>query len=408
MKRRQFLKTAAGLFVPSVMGAQFHDLAWIKSPRRQIGTHALTHSAGLPVASFAANSNVAGGTSGGTGRTFLMADIFTDRFRFRGTLSQVKASINAIGTTHKTIKFKVFRKNGSNFDFVGQSEVITLASTGTVTFDLATPITGCLEGDFLGIWVDGDASTPSAINVKTASAAVGMRWLAGDISTTNAFTTNTIANFDMDIDGLVLEPDFVYGGDSIMAGHNQGVWDTWVEATGPAGSIGAQIPYQIYGSQRIPHIYSNCAHGSYKWADVVSASLTLMTALNASAWIIHCGVNDVSAGTTWASVKSSMDSVKAALPAGVMLYIDEILPWTAGSDANAVTIRTWNPLYSQWCADNGAVLIPCHDAMGQIRVSTGFLDDLSTSYNLDGIHLSTAGVTAITPLIRSVLERDYA
>lgn len=98
-----------------------------------------------------------------------------------------------------------------------------------------------------------------------------------------------------------------------------------------------------------------------------------------------------------------MDTFLAALPAGTSLFVNEILPYTSGNDTQAATIRTLNANYATWCAENGATLIQCHDAMGQVRASTGELDDLATAYNHDGAHLTTAGVDKLAEIVAQAL-----
>jgi hypothetical protein len=71
------------------------------------------------------------------------------------------------------------------------------------------------------------------------------------------------------------------------------------------------------------------------------------------------------------------------------------MPWTAGNDAQAAVIRAFNVNYAAWCETNAASLIHCHDAMAQVRPSTGKLDDMKTTYNYDGVHLTTAGLAAL-------------
>jgi lysophospholipase L1-like esterase len=83
--------------------------------------------------------------------------------------------------------------------------------------------------------------------------------------------------------------------------------------------------------------------------------------------------------------------------------ISEILPWTAGTDANAATIRSFNGSLATWCAANGATLVLCHDTMGMIRASTGEIDDLNTAYDYDGVHLTATGVVKMAQIIKGYL-----
>jgi hypothetical protein len=118
------------------------------------------------------------------------------------------------------------------------------------------------------------------------------------------------------------------------------------------------------------------------------------------------GTNDISNGRAWSAVELNLVSIKAACDtAGVRrLAICEVLPRSEFTDTEAATVRDWNTRLATWCKRNGAQLITCHDAMGEERVATGELDDLPAAYDAgDGIHLSTAGVEALSELIQDQL-----
>jgi hypothetical protein len=106
---------------------------------------------------------------------------------------------------------------------------------------------------------------------------------------------------------------------------------------------------------------------------------------------VHCGVNDIAAGFVWSSALTNLNSIRSKWTGS--LIVSEILPWTMGSDANNLLIRTWNTNLAVWCATSSATLFQIHDSMGQTRGSTGQLDDLKTAYDSDGVHLTTAGKT---------------
>ncbi len=87
-----------------------------------------------------------------------------------------------------------------------------------------------------------------------------------------------------------------------------------------------------------------------------------------------------------AAVKTACDA------AGVTLIVDEITPPGNQTDVIAAAVRTFNSNYAAWCLSNNVMLVRMHDQMGQIRVSTGQLDDLLAAYDGgDHIHLSLAG-----------------
>lgn len=148
------------------------------------------------------------------------------------------------------------------------------------------------------------------------------------------------------------------------------------------------------------------ALGSQTFAWVNSTGMPAAVATNPQAILIHCGVNDISDGRTWAQVESDLDGIKAQW-SGV-LFISEILPWTNGTDEQNVTVRTWNDNLATWCAANDATLIATHDAMGQVRVSTGELDDLKTIYDSDGVHPTSAGAYILWDLWFDAIEASVS
>ncbi|MDD5102984.1 MAG: SGNH/GDSL hydrolase family protein [Candidatus Peribacteraceae bacterium] len=150
----------------------------------------------------------------------------------------------------------------------------------------------------------------------------------------------------------------------------------------------------------------DCALGDTTFAWALSTGVPCAIASGARTIIIHAGVNDINTGRTWADVLADLNSIKALLT-NQDLFIDEILPWTNGSDAQADTVRTWNANLATWCAENNAHLISSHDSMGQIRVSTGELDDLLPIYTFDGVHPTTGGVYVLWSLWLNALESFY-
>jgi lysophospholipase L1-like esterase len=115
---------------------------------------------------------------------------------------------------------------------------------------------------------------------------------------------------------------------------------------------------------------------------------------------IQCGVNDINQGWVWSDELTNLIAIKAKCDStNIMLVLEEIFPWSNGNDAQALTIRTWNTNLANYAASNGVTLVKIHDALGQLRVSTGFLDNIKTSYNQDGVHLNASGEDAWSLLL---------
>jgi hypothetical protein len=377
------------------------SIYWVVSDTRRV------QFAGVDTGSWTNNNTVSGGTLA-TGRTFLAAKI-SERCRQDGLIKQVKGSVNVVGVASGW-KFKVFRPNGSNYDFVSESELITPGGTGTQTFTLATPM-ACQPGDVLGVWLKGDATTPATVNIRTITATASIVWLAGDNTGTNQNFTNTIDNDSLNLMALGQPPFAVDSGDSIIAGHNTASpWETFYDTSpaGPVGTLSSEFFHQIRGLMSPSALeYQNHAMGgqTYSWVNSTAIKPAVMT--RAKAVVIHCGINDIVAARTWNQVSADLDAIKYELAPDQHLFIDEILPRTASSDADSATIRTFNTNLATWCGSNGATLISCHDVMAQTRVSTGQLDDLLAAYDYDGTHVTQAGVDKVASLIKAALDTYY-
>ena len=116
-----------------------------------------------------------------------------------------------------TLKVKVFRENGSDLELVGESDI---AGEGIVAYSvidgtLGTPITGVQNGDFIGFYLDGQAT--AYIRAWTAEAGTTGQsdyWhQAGDITTTTAtatWTDDATGNDPLEYDVWFEGNDFVF------------------------------------------------------------------------------------------------------------------------------------------------------------------------------------------------------
>ncbi|MFN3833371.1 MAG: SGNH/GDSL hydrolase family protein [Allorhizobium sp.] len=343
-----------------------------------------------------AGSSALGG-GGGAGRTFVL-DAKKHRIRQDGFIRSVKLSLLTAYTGDKSnsLKVMVFRESGTAYTLVSQSGLLSPANTAsTQTLTLATPI-ACQKGDVVAIWVKGF----SDLNIRGgALSGAKVRYKDGEAP---SGTWTDIANFGMDV---VLEgqsPFIVSTGDSILAGYNTAApWYTHYDALGISGAPSSDAMDAV--ADAIPGLsYQNFCQGNTTWADAVT-KVAAINSVGSKAVIAAYGVNDIATGRSWTAVEADMNTFKAGLSAGKKLFVCEVLPWTAGDDARAAATRLFNANYATWCAANDATLISTHDAMGQLRLSTGELDDLKTSYNYDGVHLTSTGVAALADLIREVL-----
>ena len=329
---------------------------------------------GAPINQLTSTTGVVGDVSG---RMFLMDGL---PVQASGNLSAIKIYADTATTSCKVSVWRSGEK-------IWQSATITLTANSVNTISISETVS-VQPDDLLGVWL------PASQGLKClAFTGVTLRFATdstGAISSV-ASLTSTLSNIAGMIEAIAIKPMLAIVGDSIAAGTNTS--SAWV-APYAGGTQGGNILSQpgYVAAKNKDWGYRNYALGSQTFAWVASTGVPAAVAAGATHIWIHCGVNDVNTSRTWAAVLADLATIKAAIPSGVKLYISEILPWTNGTDPQAATLRTWNANLAAWCSSNGARLVSCHDIMGQVRVSTGELDDIKTAYNQDGVHITQAGV----------------
>lgn len=363
----------------------------IASPPEDIPWWAFTSSdnvayGGLALSLHQNNTSLNGGVAG---RTFI-STVITERIRQDGRLRQVRLLVAQAGAGWK---IKVFRPSGATFAFVAESSTFAgVAGSQTVAVDLA-----CQAGDLLAVFV------PAGSAIAGRSGAGTCAWANGDIVTSNAFTDGT-AIFYLCATAEGMPPAIVGTGDSIAEGHPN--YHSWLHS-GPAGDRNNEIWRQIQLLGDSDFHYQNHGLGSSTFSFVNVTAMPNIAAVKPKAIVVQSGVNDVSQGRTWAQIEADLNGIKAQLPAGARLFINEIMPSTFFSDVLAATVRTRNSELAVWCAANNATLVASHDAMGVVRTSTGQIDNLVPAYGVDGLHLSTAGAAALAAIVKSALDNYF-
>lgn len=326
---------------------------------------------GIPISQLTATTNVTGDT---TGRMFVMSGC---PIMFSGQLSEIKLSVGAATTS---CKVSIWR-SGSRV-WQSDTQVITASAVNAI------PCSEIVEaGDLIGVWlpISHVANSIAFTNTNLLFAADA----SGALTSTSGM--GSVSNAAIMVEAIAVKPMLAIVGDSIAAGTNTSTaWVPPYAGGTKGGNILAQPGY--IAAQNKNWGYRNYALGSTTFAWCAATGFPAAVASGSTHIWIHCGVNDVNTSRTWAAVEADLDTIQAAKPTAVKLYISEILPWTAGTDIQAATINTWNDNLADWCSANGARLVSCHDTMGQIRGSTGNIDDLKTAYNQDGVHITQAGV----------------
>ena len=206
----------------------------------------------------------------------------------------------------------------------------------------------------------------------------------------------------MCIEGLTNPPYLCVTGDSIAAGY--GTSSPWnpLYNDGPEGNLQHEIWHQLRGLVGTGGVlqYQNYAMNGQVFSWVYSTGLVSALAASPAAVLIHCGSNDVWDGISWSETLGFLNSIRTLVPRSTRLFIDEIWPSGTFSDTQAATVRAWNASYASWCAVNDATLVVCHDAMGEIRASTGYLDNLASAYDSgDQVHPNNAGAGEMAALV---------
>lgn len=190
--------------------------------------------------------------------------------------------------------------------------------------------------------------------------------------------------------------DVVGIGDSIMEGGCQTpmTFLSEIEHGTESGDTNMSVMHVVRVLSRYSITTTNQGIGSRMWIQLnLYDKEKIPTGVK---WAVaHYGVVDIVTGYTWSDVVTNMNAVKAYLDSrGIKMIVDDIFPKTSGTDGQVATIRAWNLLYHEWALTNGAYYLDSHDSMGQVRSSTGQLDDIRTGYgcSADGTHLNTNGV----------------
>jgi lysophospholipase L1-like esterase len=350
-------------------------------------------------------SGIGGGTSA-VGRTFV-SNTVTDSIRQDGLVRAVRVrnSFNA-GMAPRVpmsggIRFKHMRPAGlGTYESLADTDAYTLVGTQeSEVIRLFSPLGPFLPGDRLGVWLKGDPDPAVSQNIGARGDSGSMSFQSGNLQ--GVSSAWSVIQAELLVEALFSPPLAVCVGDSIIEGHNgPELWHSW-RHQGPAGNPLGEPMRRV--SSKLGLYFQNFGLGSSTWAGnlVVAAEIA---ALSPKLLVIHSGVNDISQGRSWAQVEADMNALIDAMPGGVRVFVNEILPWSNVSDAQAATVREWNQRYRQWCEANSATLIECHDALGQVRPSTGLLDDLKAEYNHDGVHLTYAGVAALGDIIAATVS----
>jgi hypothetical protein len=108
-----------------------------------------------------------------------------------GTVESFSVWMNAAQTAGHQLKLKIWRLNGSDYDFIGESQAFELlASELNTGLTLSSAITGVQVGDYVGIWLSPSANNKVDLDADTGSY---VKYKLGDNNTSQ--TSASFATF---------------------------------------------------------------------------------------------------------------------------------------------------------------------------------------------------------------------
>jgi len=317
--------------------------------------------------------------------------------------------------------FKIFRYNRISglYDCVFSEGFTPTANDAFFDLTLQTPFDaqiGDVPGlylpaaDYNRVYVMNDISKASTTGKYVSDLNVG-------VGESNAFATAIPNQHGLSLGCYSNRPYAAYLADSLYDGGNgatlaERFWSdqpavgVYTEPGGYPGNINNSTPHRIATRLPVNFRYQNFAKSGSTFANLVVTNQQLARAVfcNPKLVHIHCGVNDIQADRTWGQIEADLNTIKAAFPTGTKFILDEILPYDC-TDVRAANLRAMNGNFATYCTANGWKLALCHDAMAQVRSSTGELDDLKVAYRLDptllsdSVHLNITGVDALAALV---------
>ena len=290
------------------------------------------------------------------------------------------ASIPKNGLT--AVYIKVWRKVGATYNLIGTSEnLLSKISAGTLTIntiDLASPITGCMPGDYVGFRLESTAAIakqfyargispedplPNTRTYQLEDAVPGATDYDWEAQTTNASCAVPIEMF-------MAYPEIVYVGDSIMAGF--GYTNTYttfdvapyasVSHCDPAYNISGYL-YALNGKT-----YQNLGVGGDTTTRIAQRYISDIINMSPKLVILEGGINDVTAGVSKATFIANWTTVLSACQAaGIKMYVLTIFPASGASTANARTIDDWNASLKTLAESYGAKVFEDCEISGPVQ-----------------------------------------
>jgi lysophospholipase L1-like esterase len=331
------------------------------------------------------------------------------RIRQNGTIEKVEFYVNDLTDTDGMF-INIWRKNGSRYDRVGESENLAakLVEGEINSIELERPIQGVREGDFYGIRItrNGPAET-FQLTLREDVPRAQTYWFDSNPG-------NVSVDWEGQADGTgpgdsaipvrlyMQAPLFVFIGDSILAGfpHCRAFIEQEVRNGFKFG-----MPYLV--SDTLQVTYQNMGVTGQKIAQIEERFQVDCIDLKPRVAVMLAGVNDITPEGIDEDYLQSWDHILTMLEeAEIRAVIFNILPSTAGTIDELRKRDRWNAMVKDMVESRGFIWIDGDRGVGAERKEgdPGNLWDLKPAYDHDGLHYTRAGYAKIAELTLDALE----
>ena len=338
---------------------------------------------------------------------------FLTRNRQPGAVTKIRMKVpNSLGDADLTsIKIGFWNNNiiPDNFKEGQYTEDIKgkfTETAGTVeTITLDTPIT-IEDGTIVTVVVETTGTITGMFHATTSSYQLNSTFVDTD------HTTDTQRNFKgqgteddryIPIE-LIMAPTNIIGmGDSIMEAYPNN--RSYVNQQGVA-LITPDEQIIKFVADNYGWNYQNVGIAGER-SDTGEARLARdVIRMNPRACVVQYGGNDLAANRTAAQMFTSMENICDDLVANnIIPIVCSCTPFAPLTDVKSAIRRDYNSQLNGLTATHGAIVVQLDSILGQIRPSTGQLDDLQSAFaEPDTVHLSPLGNMTYANAIIDALE----
>jgi lysophospholipase L1-like esterase len=340
------------------------------------------------------------------GRSFLDTNNLT-KIRQNGNITKIKFFTATI-SGNSSLYFQVWRKNGANYDLIGEEDVLDRVALNTINLiTLNTPVS-VLVGDYLAIASIG-TSDPILEAVHSTTNNSFRYYNSSTRPTGNGFDWDgkqTITNYLFPIKIYMEAPHIVMIGDSIIAGH-PGHY-SYIEDSLTDSKLNC-IAGQLYLLDNT-YFIQNMGIGSQTSSMILSRFLNDAISIAPKVVIIEGGVVDiVNGGITKATFIANYTAMlNYCVSAGIIPIVCKIIPWKSGTNVQLQTRDNWMTDLQALVANySNAIWVDFDSIMGDFRAGgdANNLWDLKALYDCgDGIHPNIAGYAVMASVLYTKLR----